>query len=417
MIHSRHPVPPSPHGSRIFPLLLALGTTIVCAACWWWPDLMSLAGVGHGGEWFRDTKSVLSALAGYRNGLDPYAAGNPSAQHLYSHWWFWLAPTGLRHADGNWLGAIVSGLALVTVWLVARPRNARELTWTLAVFCAPAILLGLNRANVDLLFFALLSLCIPALRSRFRWLRLAGAPALIALGTGLKYYPAVAGLVLLAVRPPRERRLVLLVYAVLIGLTLVSVAPDVRHYASFEQKPGFYTFGLPALAQLWGGPARAIVLGLLLASAIMPVIQTSLRRWSRPAALSDEYLNFMVGAVILTGCYVLALNYAYRWIFAFWLLPFLCRLPAFPAEPTICRLRQITLGLLALTLWIEPVVVIGLNMVVHTDVTNQQWQHATVSVVQGVNALLFACLSAWIGQFIITQLRAAPEPLPLERVQ
>lgn len=69
------------------------------------------------------------------------------------------------------------------------------------------------------------------------------------------------------------------------------------------------------------------------------------------------------------------------------LLPFLCRLPAFPTEPVVAT---------------------GLNWIVHSEATTHRWQNATVSVMHGVNILLFACLGGWIGHFILIQWRAAP---------
>lgn len=66
--------------------------------------------------------------------------------------------------------------------------HARDRAGPSAVLGSAPILLGLNRANIDLVLFLILGPCVPALMSSRRLVRLLAAPALIALAAGLKYY-------------------------------------------------------------------------------------------------------------------------------------------------------------------------------------------------------------------------------------
>src|SRR6478736_4692909 len=309
--------PAAPGNKRLFPLLLALGTTLACAACWWFPSIMGLMGIGHGGLWFRDVFGILAAVEAQRLGMDPYGANALGAQHNYSHWWLWLEFTHWTRRDTLWLGLLTSGTGLVAGWLVTRPRTAAELGWTLLVFCSAPLLLGLNRANVDWLLFALLSLLVPCLLSSSPSWRRFGPPLLIALATGLKYYPAVAGLVLLAIRPRLDRRVALGLAAALLAITLASVGPDLARFTGVVIHEGFYVFGAAASFRkfgLPGGLAPVAGVAVLAVAGLWLARRPTLRTWTVPPALRPEYFNFILGAAILTGCFLLTANFAYRWI-------------------------------------------------------------------------------------------------------
>jgi len=400
--------PPAGTRGKPYALLLALVTTALCALCWWYPAVMSLVGIGHGGVWFRDTLDVLSSLDAHRRGLDPFAGPTAGFAALsYSHWWLWLEATGLTRRDSLAAGLVISGLGLATGWWVARPRSASELGWMLAVFCSAPVFLGLNRANVDLLLFALLSLCGPAILARRRFWRIAGAAGLIALATGLKYYPVAACPLLLATRPDRDRRLALGLGLVLLALTAWSVGPDLARYAGVVDHEGFYVFGAPLVAHRLGLPG-VVVLGAaaawLAGAGLWLARGPALRGWSVPADQSGDYLAFLLGALVLTACFLVTVNYAYRWIFALGMIPFLCRVGA--DRPALRRLALVTRGLLVVQLWFEVPVIAALNLVPHYEATLRLWEKITFVVLTGISWPLFACFSGWLVHFALTQWRS-----------
>lgn len=407
-------ITPSPAGARGTPyaLLLALVTTLLCACCWWYPSVLTLIGVGHGGVWFRDTLAVLAAIEAHRQGLDPFAKAVSLGNHNYSHWWFWLEATGLTRRDTLVAGLVVSGSGLAAGWWVARPRSGAELGWMLAVFCSAPLLLGLNRGNVDVLLFALLALSVPAILSRHRLWRIAGAAALIALATGLKYYPLAAFPLLLAIRPGRDRQLALGLGAILLALTAWSVAPDIARYAGVVDHEGFYVFGAPLVAHRLGLPTIEVLglgVGALGVIGLQLARSRALKDWSVPEALKADYLFFILGALILTACFLLTVNYAYRWIFALGMMPFLCRVAA--DRPALRRLAAVTRALLVVQLWFEVPVIVALNLIPHFEATLRLWEKTSFIVLTGVSWSLFACLSGWLAHFVLTQTRPAP-PAP-----
>jgi len=408
---SRPAPPPAAVRGQPYALLLALVTTALCALCWWCPALLDLVGIGHGGIWFRDTLDILSSLDGHRRGLD-LSAGPVAgfARNNYSHWWFWLEVTGLTRRDYLWLGLLVSGVGLVAGWWIARPRTAAELGWTLAVFCSAPVFLGLNRANVDLLLFALLSLGVPALLSRHRFCRITGAAALIALATGLKYYPVAALPLLLATRPGHDRRLAVGCGVILLGFTVWSVGPDLVRYTGVVVSEAFYVFGVPLAAHrlgLPGGLGLGVAIAWLAGAGLWLARRPALRAWSGPEHPAADYLHFILGALILTGCFLVTVNYAYRWIFALGMIPFLCR--AAEERPALRRLAVVTRALLVIQLWFEVPVIAALNLIPHYEPTLRLWEKITFVVLTGVSWALFACLSGWLVHFVLTQGRPAPE--------
>ncbi len=389
---------------------MILGCLAVYGLCWRLPQVMAFAGVSNEGVWFLDTYAILAALDAKRQGLDPYVY-NPlnyfGGTHVYSDWWFALVPLPLTRADSLWLGGLVIAAALVAAWSVLKPRNWREVAWSLAVLCSAPVILGLNRANMDFLFFAILSGCVPAMLSRVQWRRVTVAPVLVAFATGLKYYPAVAGLIVLAARGIRERLVAVGVMAGLLVCVGISVAPSLSHYTSDQLPGGLYTFG--SLVSLRAaGLSNTAAVGctvLLLAGAGGWIALAILRRsWKTRVEQPRDYYFFILGAVLLTGSFVATVNYGYRWLYAVWMIPFLCRANAAEENGAVNRLLFLTRLLLAVALWSDVCVAMILNQTVHSLAVANRWIGLFSALQQPVIWGLFVCLSGWLVHFVGVQL-------------
>ncbi len=378
--------------------------------CWWRPGIMSLLGVSHYGVWFLDTFGILAAIEAKRAGLDPHVY-NPlnyfGGTHVYSHWWLWLEWSPLSRRDVVWLGPLVAVAGIATGWWKLRPRTWTETFWALTILCAPPLLLGLNRANVDLVFFALLSLCVPSLVARRPWLRLAGTPVLAALAAGLKFYPATVGLMVLGVRPLPLRRRALVLAVLLLLLVAVSVVPDMRKYHGDNLPQGLFTFGAQT-ALLAVGFSKAMSIGLAgLSLAVLGCWlwrRADLDTWKVPAALRTDHLHFILGAVLLTGSFLATINYGYRWIYAAWMIPFLCRLS--PETRGLHWLRGLTLGLLGFALWSDGLVALVLNLTPRSPEVIDRWVGLFNAFQQPFIWSLFICLAGWLTHFVIQELTA-----------
>ena len=322
------------------------------------PDRFRALGVNHLGPWFLDLYAILASNDALARGLDPYAH-NPldvfGRPHVYSHWWLSLGSVGLTRDDILWLGAAL-GTAFVgaaLAWL--RPRRLGEVVGALAVLLSPPVLLALDRANNDLVIFVLLAPVVPCLLAECAWVRLLAVPPII-VAVLLKVYPAVALLVLLGLRDPRELRRVVWVGALALAVVLPDVVRDLARYGRIvPEMEGLTTFG-----------ARHLIVGLELPSA-----------WARPLGVvcgagvwaawwwrnplagwtpTDRraWLAFILGASLLSGCFFAGGSFAYRWIFALWLVPLLGRLPRDEAAPrAVRRWAGMTAVLLLWALWAD----------------------------------------------------------------
>jgi hypothetical protein len=294
-------------------------------------DLFGFSGNGIHYPLFIDSMAVLAAAETHHLGgdafqhmvLDPY-----HRKHSYSSWWFVLGDWGLTRADNPWFGAMFVLAFAVAAAARLRVRAAGEFWWLLGTSCSAPVLLATTRANNDLVVFVLLAPIPLCLLHPSRLARLV-PPFLIAVATGLKYYPLVAALVLLAEPDLGDRRFRVGVLTLLLLMVGISVGDDLRHIA--ETQPtvqGYLGFGAGYGLDLLGVPAAwqgriGLLVGLALGLATF--FTHSWAGWLRRMAGEEQWLRFILGAALLAGCFWTGMSWAYRWVFALWLTPFLWR--------------------------------------------------------------------------------------------
>lgn len=311
--------------------LLAGAVLLTLASVVRFPLVLTALGVEPpAGWWFVDTYALLAASDAVTQGLDPYAP-NPldllHVPHWYSDWWFALAALGLTRADVYAVGAVVVGAFLVAAVLVLRPATGWEVLFAWGVLCSPPFLLGVNRANADLAICALMVLLAWLLAAAPRPAWAAGGAAVVALAAGLKFYPIIAGAALVtAPRPPRERWLALGLLAAGGLLVAWSVADGVQRALALVLPPvGFFSFGASAWFGLVGLAPGAAHLAAWLAGLVLAALW-----WRRtptvPAALpAAARVAFVIGALLIVGCFFTGVSYSYRLVFGVLLLPLLWR--------------------------------------------------------------------------------------------
>ncbi|HVU25124.1 MAG TPA: hypothetical protein VHE13_13440 [Opitutus sp.] len=388
-------------------VLLGLAAACYYASFAFHPALFWLVGVNHYGVWFLDSFAVLASNDAVTRGLDPYAP-NPldyfHRPHVYSHWWLGLRHLGLTRADNLGVGLALVGAFFAAAVARLRPREPRQFFYYLAALCAPGVLLAVNRANNDLAIFAALALLVPCLRSRHRVARFF-APALVAFAAGLKYYPAAAVLLLAGGRDRRETPRLLLFGLGLLLLVALDVGGDVVHFVQPVTKAeGLMTFSASTSFEALGLSARAATLaGAALGAAVFvwAWLAQPFAGW-RTGGDESDWLHFTLGAVLLTGCFFTSTNFAYRWIFALWLLPLLWSLPGADDAPRGARrTARVALILLPLVLWIDAVfsmLLLG-NVGKATADTIVRWAGIAFQLEQPLVWALFACLLVFIAHF------------------
>lgn len=372
------------------------------------PELFFCVGVNHLGVWFLDTFAILASNDALSRGLDPFLPNTLDyleRPHVYSHWWLHLRDLGLTRAHNVWVGLtlVIAFVAAALAWL--RPRAPGELLWYGIVFFSSPVLLALDRANNDLVVFIVLAAVVPCLTSQKRALRLL-ATVPIAVAAGLKFYPAIAGLVLLAAPDARELRGRLLIAIGLLAIVAFSIAPDVvRSGALVPKAEGLMTFGAINLLELAGlGAWRATVAGLALATIAIGAFWRSrlFEGWCVAPADRAAWLGFVLGAALLTGCFFTGTSYAYRWVFAVWMAPLLWSLPRDPSAPSpVRRLARLTAGLLVFVLWSDAVASAVLGRVIGRIPAAEVvwWANGFFRLEQPIIWAFFVCLLAFLTHF------------------
>jgi hypothetical protein len=360
---------------------LVVGTFALIVA---WPDAMVPLGIGLPSDrWFIDIYALLASSDAFALGLDPYKP-NPldwlHVPHWYSDWWFWLHDLGLTRADAPWLGAAIGASYVTAALVLVRPRDFAAMLVGWLAICGPVALLGVNRANPDMLIFAAFVgiawlLTRPA---RPAWLL---GPPLIALMAGLKFYPLAGALALpFAPRVRREVWASLGLMAALAMLLALGLHDDVRRVATLIEAPReFFAFGGAQLFTLLGvAPGGAFLLTVAIGAALAVV------EWWRspalPAALPErEVVAFVLGAAVVVGCFFIGGSYSYRLVFALLMLPLLGTLRRDAGATVVRRLAQAAWWGVPVLVWFDGLFCLGWNLTLGTfgpAWTARLWQSA-----------------------------------------
>ncbi len=283
--------------------------------------LRQVFGLPNSETWFLDSYAVLAASDAHQAGLDAAAVGHfdPLGRpHRYSDWWYGLGWMGVSRDDNFAFGLVCVGMALAAAVATFRVTSWSAMVWALLVLLSPAVFLGFNRANNDLVIFGLLGLALMALRGNQPW-RHAMAALAIGLAAGLKFYPAVAALPLWWFHFRAGRRLTAWVSASVVGIALLAVWPDMAR-GRFPVEVSVHVWG----AAIWPqdlGHGNGLLFGLLGALVLAAVVLARRTHDAKPVGETDAHdeLTMMMGAVVLLACFAAGLNYGYRWIFALWL--------------------------------------------------------------------------------------------------
>lgn len=380
-----------------------------------YPSFLPQVGVNYFGVWFLDSFAVLASNDAAARGLDVYAT-NPldylQRPHVYSHWWLELRHLGLTRAH-NFAAGITLVLTFLGVALAAlRPVTVKELLWYLAILCSSPVLLAVHRANNDLVIFILLAPLVPCLLRPTFFARVLAA-VLVALAAALKFYPAAAFLLLLA---GNDRSLVkrgLLVGGLLLGLAVISVLPDLARWRAllpYVKAEGLMTFGAGNWLRALGVADPHVAVVALIASAAIALgffRWSPLDKWKTAPNGEEAWLRFVLGAVLLTSCFFSGVNFAYRWIFAIWMAPFLWRASHDAALPQrVRRFAVITGMLLFVALWADPFAALLLTHLPTGGPTRELWANRFFVVEQPLTWIFFGCLTGWVVHYCRSELRS-----------
>lgn len=398
--------PPTPNSTLLSPrVLFIIGTLGVLLTLTLSPHTRALLGVFDLGRWFLDSHAVLYASDTARLGLDPNAPkpSDPLLQvHHYSDWWFGLGKLGLTREDNFLVGGGWVLLFLLAVFVTVKPRSRSEALWLVLLTGSPPVLLGLIRANSDLVIFAVLALAVTALRAG-GLLRLGLAFTAIMLATGLKFYPVAAGFVFLLIPGPRRMLQVTGLAAVILGAVLVSVSSQL-HRGVFHVEPEIYTMGGRIwLMDLGLTEPPAVIVSIVLLGVAAGVVAWC--GWTTGLARSEgdpemRVAMTMAGALLIF-CFLGAINFGYRWIFALWLAPWLWH------HRRGCVAARVAVWLLPVVLWHDAALCLATSLW-FTNFKPEQYDRILVVwrlVTEPLAWILMILLAGWLLDLFLTRWR------------
>ncbi len=347
-------------GTRTFAILILLGAAVIglLLGVYGFDNTWRLWNIPVMNPHFADLRTITGGAESARLGLDPMLEnpGDPWGRTMdYPRIWQGLFALGIDHRDTALLAVIMITGFLAGLFLFVRDID-RLTAWVMAaVVFSPAVLLGIERGNNDLLIFFVLAAALMALRNRP-----ALATGLITLGGMLMYFP-VFGLAAL-LRLPRRRFLTLATASLgVLGIYVLLTFRQVLLIGRGELRGTTISYGFNVLHaylqdQLGApGPGTAMaVASFLAAAAIIFVGLRAGRRCftcDRPAV--QEHLDgFRLGAAIYIGTFLLGNNWDYRLIFLLFTVPQLCDWLR-ESDPKLALASRLTLGLVLASLWMQ----------------------------------------------------------------
>ena len=284
---------------------------------------------------YGDLRSVTSAWECTRRGIDVMAANPCDPYHRSANYpGIWMAPSvlGLGVGDTVALGRCLVAVFLVAVFAVLSPvaRPVDALVYGAAV-CSPAVMLGVERGNVDILLFALVVLGVLL----YRRSRLPFGQAIVLFAAVLKLFPIFAAGVF--VRRRSTRSLIGLgVMLAAFAIYCLAILDELRVIWRVTPQPSEYAYGiricsewLASRAGIGNAHLRAWDVGL----ALLVLAEIFLARGRLRASLhvNDDAPErrdvdlFVAGAGVYVLTYVLFRSYEYRLVFLLLTVPQLLR--------------------------------------------------------------------------------------------
>ena len=341
-------------------------TAIVCGRLLWAFDLWPYLGVPAHPKPFIDARNLTAAWDCQRLGYDPLYQSpcDPLGRPLmYLRTWLLLGVFGLDQSDTFVLSVVLVAAMFVSFAVLAGPVPAGTGVMFAVAACSPAVMFAVERANMDVALFSVVTLAILLWRSFPNPARVL-SPAIVLLAATAKVYPVFALPAFLATRSRVAARVALLCLAAFAVYFAFSLR-DIQHVTAIAPQGDHLSYGariLPAHlyhqfgADHWAGP-RIVkqLLALIPLSLLVIAFAVQVHRMLAPAddqtVSTASLLAFHVGALIYLGTFAAANNFDYRLVFVLLTLPQLADWARSPAH-RLSSLAGVTLVTVMVLLWV-----------------------------------------------------------------
>lgn len=295
---------------------------------------------------FLDMKGRMAAMEAYSMGLDIYHNPNPldplgrvSSKPSYP---LHLGKIGLNLDYAIPLGifTVCSFLAVTLLWL--RPRQWAQVIYATLVVISPPVLLGIERANDDLVLYCLL-FAVPLLLERRKTLCIGAAWLMIVLLTPVKYYPIA--LMILFVHTSLSFRVLFWLYAGAILAISTHTFLTLDEFLFLRNRmpnpQTIHSVGSPIIFRLIDSDPG--IERMIRYASFVCIGLVALLILARPVKLPIEADSlkkryYLFGASIFTFCFVLIGNWDYRMIYLLPCIPLLWKLASSPDNERFLRL-------------------------------------------------------------------------------
>ncbi len=283
---------------------------------------------------FHDSRQFAWASEAYALGYDPLKENpvNPRGHQLnYPRIWHLLFYLGINESHTNLIGSIVVILFFIGVGLFWFSWKFDNLTYLILsiVILSPAVMFGINRSNIELVLFFILSLALTV-----NYYSSISALFLFVFASILKIYPVFSFVYLLKENKKRFWIIFLQALGIFILYALLTLDDLIQVYRTTPQLVGS-SFGINVW---WMGLRHSRFFNLsisdsfalflkgfsyALAFFILAVtLYFSIHKKDGKLFNKSQYIDaFRVGAGIYIGCFLLMNTHDYRLIFLIFTVP------------------------------------------------------------------------------------------------
>jgi hypothetical protein len=319
--------------------------------------------IAEGPGRFYDTRQFAMGAESYYQGYDPLIENpaNDRGQRLtYPRIWHVLFPLVVDQSRTNIMGSIVVIIFFIGLGIFWFSTKFDNLTYFIlsVITLSPPVMLGIERANNELIIFFILSLALTVdYYSRI------GGLSLFLFASILKFQP-VLGFIYLIKEEKRKFWILFLSALGLFALYMYWIKDDLHYVFTAISQGVSSSYGINVWWKAIGHrryfnlplseSTQMIfhVLSYILAATIIIVtLYLSIRQKNNETCRQSRYIDaFRVGAAIYTGSFLLLTNNDYRLVFMIFTVPQLVDWMRNKEHP-LAFASRITMSVMVLSLW------------------------------------------------------------------
>jgi hypothetical protein len=275
---------------------------------------------------FADLRSITGLSVTVSQGYDPtlYHPGDPWQRPFnYPPIWKMAVPLGVTPEHTLALGILLIGFFLIGLYLVFRDLSLTETIFVMLGLLSPAVLLGIERGNIDLFIFFLVALAVWLVGKSLPW-----AAFVLQVAYFLKLYPIFGLPTLLR----GKQKTALLLIALVLGISTLYFLSNYRELISISNLTprshnlsyGTDVFPLRIQKSIYSAYIPTVRILTNLAAFAILMIGTGL---GSKIDLSSDYRvalyldAFRAGSAIYIGTFFLGNNFDYRLMFLLLTIP------------------------------------------------------------------------------------------------